>query len=318
MRKKLMSIALASLFGIALGPAIAADTKTDATQKQATTQSKDYWGIKVSDLIDMEVKNAQGEQLGEIDDVIVDVKNGQAHYAVMSFDAEGLGLGAKMFAYPLSAFSRASDDKLVLNIDKEKLKNAKGFDNDNWPNWNDAQYQQHVSKHFSKATPVGKDARLVRASDILDQDINSRDGNDIGEVDELVINLNNGKVHYAVAELDAWGFGDKLFALPLTAFSYDSQSDDLVVNVNKDQIDPERGFDDRDWPNINDPIYVRDLDKNFATLGASDSDPGAAGPVGDRDESGTRSHTEASNEVEPAKTQSGSMSDKSQQSGSTK
>ncbi|MGH8728069.1 MAG: PRC-barrel domain-containing protein [Burkholderiales bacterium] len=311
MRKKLMKVAVASALGLAAAPVISADVKTDSTQKQAATQNQSYWGIKASDLVDMKVKNAQGEQLGEINDVIVDVKNGQAHYAVMSFDAGGLGLGNKTFAYPLSAFSRDTDDKLTLNIDREKLRNAEGFDNNNRPDWNDAKYQQHISRYFSNASPVAEDARLVRVSDVLDQDINARDGSEIGEVDELVINLRNGKVHYVTAELDAWGFGDKLFALPLTAFSYNTESDDLVLNVNKDRIDTERGFDANDWPNINDPNYVRDVDLYLVTLTpvATDTQPGAAG----------RSGTPSQSTDKSAQSETGSsMSDKSQQSGSTK
>ena len=46
-----------------------------------------------------------------------------------------LGMGEKLFAVPWGAFSQPKPDKdtFVLDVDKERLKNAPGFDAHNWP-----------------------------------------------------------------------------------------------------------------------------------------------------------------------------------------
>ena len=45
------------------------------------------------------------------------------------------GHGEKLFAVPWGAFSqpKADKDTFVLDVDKERLKNAPGFDTHNWP-----------------------------------------------------------------------------------------------------------------------------------------------------------------------------------------
>lgn len=81
-----------------------------------------------------EVVNKQGEDLGKIEDVMVDVDSGRVAYAVLSFGGF-LGMGDKLFAVPWGALTVDADKKcLVLDESKDRLKEAPGFDKDNWPN----------------------------------------------------------------------------------------------------------------------------------------------------------------------------------------
>jgi sporulation protein YlmC with PRC-barrel domain len=108
--------------------AYAADA-TDAitsseTQQAAAKPSRDR---QVSKLIGSEVRNAQGEALGEIKDLIVDINNERVYYAVLSFGGF-LGVGNKLFAYPVEVFRQAADeDKLILNIDKDRTQGSSGL-----------------------------------------------------------------------------------------------------------------------------------------------------------------------------------------------
>jgi PRC-barrel domain len=80
------------------------------------------------------VENPQGQNLGDIKDVVIDRASGRIAYAVVSFGGF-LGMGEKLFAVPWGAFSQPKADKetFVLDVDKERLKNAPGFDAHNWP-----------------------------------------------------------------------------------------------------------------------------------------------------------------------------------------
>jgi sporulation protein YlmC with PRC-barrel domain len=90
--------------------------------------------VKGSNFIGADVENPQGQNLGDIKDVVIDRASGRITYAVVSFGGF-LGVGEKLFAVPWGAFSqpKADKDKFVLDIDKERLKNAPGFDDHNWP-----------------------------------------------------------------------------------------------------------------------------------------------------------------------------------------
>src|SRR5262245_25892188 len=84
--------------------------------------------------IGADVQNPQGQDLGDIKDVVIDRASGRIAYAVVSFGGF-LGMGEKLFAVPWGAFSQPNEkkDKFVLAIDKERLTNAPGFDANNWP-----------------------------------------------------------------------------------------------------------------------------------------------------------------------------------------
>jgi sporulation protein YlmC with PRC-barrel domain len=90
--------------------------------------------IRGNTFIGANVENPQGQNLGEIKDIVIDRASGRMAYAVVSFGGF-LGMGEKLFAVPWGAFSQPKADKetLVLDVDKERLKNAPGFDAHNWP-----------------------------------------------------------------------------------------------------------------------------------------------------------------------------------------
>lgn len=89
--------------------------------------------ISATTLIGDPIHNASGEDLGELKELMLDVNSGTISYAVLSFGGF-LGLGDKLFAIPWQAFSVDTEKHaLVLNVDKETLENAPGFDKDHWP-----------------------------------------------------------------------------------------------------------------------------------------------------------------------------------------
>jgi len=86
------------------------------------------------------VVNGQGETLGEIEEIMLDVRSGRIAYAVMSVGGF-LGIGEKYFAIPWNALVLDTDHKrFVLDVDKDRLQNAPGFDRNQWPSMADPQW----------------------------------------------------------------------------------------------------------------------------------------------------------------------------------
>jgi sporulation protein YlmC with PRC-barrel domain len=87
---------------------------------------------KASKLIGMAVQNEQGEKLGDIKDLVIDPEKGTVSYAVLASGGV-LGVGEKLLAVPLTAFSRSADEKsLVLQASKDNISQAESIGN-NWP-----------------------------------------------------------------------------------------------------------------------------------------------------------------------------------------
>ncbi len=89
--------------------------------------------VCTDDVIGKDVKSAQLESLGEIEEIVLDKVSGQARYVVLSFGGF-LGLGDDYFAFPWKSISYNKEEEcFILNVSKEKLKREYGFDKDNWP-----------------------------------------------------------------------------------------------------------------------------------------------------------------------------------------
>ena len=101
-----------------------------------------------STLIGGDVHNPQGENLGSIKELMLDVELGRVAYAVLSFGGF-LGMGDKLFAIPFGALSlNAAKDHFTLNVPKERLKEAPGFDKDDWPSAADRTWGREIHTFY--------------------------------------------------------------------------------------------------------------------------------------------------------------------------
>ena len=90
------------------------------------------------------VVNLAGEELGRIEEIMIDVTTGRVAYAVMSFGGF-MGINGKLFALPWSALTVDETNKrFVVNVAKESLELMDGFDKDHWPDLNDLEYATGV------------------------------------------------------------------------------------------------------------------------------------------------------------------------------
>ena len=94
------------------------------------------------------VRNAAGEDLGKIEELMIDLDAGRVAYAVLSFGGF-LKMGNKLFAIPWEALQLDAHNKqFILNVDKSRLENATGFDKDNWPDMADPRFGKSVYQHY--------------------------------------------------------------------------------------------------------------------------------------------------------------------------
>ena len=94
------------------------------------------------------VVNAKGEDLGTIEDIMIDVQRGRVAYAVMSCGGFA-GLGGKLFAIPWSALTLdANRHCFVLDADRERFEKAPGFDKHHWPSMADDSWATQVHEFY--------------------------------------------------------------------------------------------------------------------------------------------------------------------------
>lgn len=99
-------------------------------------------------LIGNDVYNYKDEDLGDIKEIMLDTGSGRAAYAVLSFGGF-FGIADKLFAVPWSALKLDTANKrFVLNVEKERLESAPGFDKDHWPNMADPAWQNTINTYY--------------------------------------------------------------------------------------------------------------------------------------------------------------------------
>ena len=246
--------------------------------------------VRSSQLVGLRVKNKQGQDLGKVEDIVVDLKNGDVRYAALSFGGFA-GFGTKLFAVPWQAmtFMLAENDRhFVLDTTAEKLKQQEGFDSSHWPNFADKKWTDSIDKHYNlehknvqrkdnvppEATDKTKDEggaavafdTAFRVSRIKELRVINDNNQQLGSIDDLVIDVPGAHLKYlALASGGALGIGNKLFAIPLNEFTLKHATNDvfLVLHVNEDALKNAPGFDKDHWPNVADSNWTANIDRYF-------------------------------------------------------
>ncbi len=229
--------------------------------------------LSASTLKGDKVVNRAGEDLGKIEELMIDLRDGRIAFAVLSFGGF-LGMGDKLFAIPWQAFTlRLHEHAFALDIPKETLEKAEGFDKGNWPittrEWLSTVYSYYGYQPYWQAEAAGvagetESQRMARMGstsadrenpDFLSADTLKGDkvvntaGEDLGKIEEFMIDLENGRVGYVVVSHGGLlGIGSKLFAVPWQALTLRVHEHAFALNVSKETFDKAEGFDKDNWP----------------------------------------------------------------------
>lgn len=281
--RQIQSIAWIAVLGCA-GAAIAQDTgKKDVPVTVATTD--EHFVHKSSELIGADVRNAADEDLGKIEELVIEPKSGRIAYAVLSFGGF-LGMGDKLFALPWGVLQLvhdegdANDHNFLLAIDKERLKKSPGFPKDNWPDINSPEWTKSIEEFYAEDlrgrgdVPVEAGAAkeavdqsqrllLLKASDVDGCEVDTSDGKDGGKLSELAIDTEDGRVSYVILSSGGFlGMGAKEYALPWSTcqFSFDKDKDlQCKLTIPEAKFEGAPTFDDKNWELMSDRVWVKDV-----------------------------------------------------------
>ena len=213
------------------------------TQGQTSGQKTDMSNLSVEKLMDMKVVDKSGKEIGQIDDVVIDLQSGKVHAAVLSFGGI-LGIGDKSYAFPVSELQQGKQQgQLTMNVDKQKLENADGFAKGQWPEM-DSEYWGRVGQQASAGTGGQSQAsqgggsqgaqgkQLVRASELKGKQVQDKSGQDVGEIEDVFVDLKSGQVkNIRLNVADAKGSAE----IQPSALSRGT-GDKLVLDMDADQV----------------------------------------------------------------------------------
>lgn len=240
-------------------------------QDPTTDRKYDYAGNFDSDrchnIIGADVKNTGGQDIGEIQDLAIDIESGRVAYAVLSFGGF-LGMGDKHFAIPWTAMTFQPNDTIQLDIDKTTLEESEGFDKDSWPDMANDRWARTTHERFGqrpyweedRQTRQSQNRRIVAASKIRGTRVDNAQGDKVADVKDLVIDKGQGRIAYAV--LGVGGFlniGEDHVAVPWQKLNVNvegKKKPKLQVNATEDQLTRGPKFTDKNWPAPDDKVMV--------------------------------------------------------------
>ena len=183
--------------------------QSQQSQSQAQMQQGE---MRATELIGKKVTDAQGKELGEISELVLDLQGGKVHAAVLEFGGI-LGMGEKSYAFPMSQLKQGQDrNQLTMDVDKQKLENAEGFAKGEWPEM-DAEYWGRVGGQASAGgtQPQGQaqgqkqSMVLVRASELEGKNVQDKSGEEVGEIRDVTVDLDSGQLQNIVIDVKEAG-----------------------------------------------------------------------------------------------------------------
>ena len=310
MKRKLLiyqAVATAAWIALPTGATDADSTTTDnrdaAAQPPAVRLDRaNRWDRlgpveKASDLIGMQVKNNQNQNLGKVDELGVDLGSGRVVSAILSVGGF-LGVGDTLVAIPPRALHLDAPNKVLhLDADKDRLKAAPRFDMAKWDEAWDSNRVSEVYRYYGQQPYFANESERERIEKTMDPDkMKNRDRNwrsrgahastalgqvsraskvigmpvtnlqdeKLGKVDNLMVDLGAGRVVAAVISSGGFlGIGNELSAVPLSVLRSNSKADGFVIDATKDSLARAPHFNADQWPDFSQPAYTETIYRSY-------------------------------------------------------
>lgn len=223
-------------------------------------------------IIGLEVRDSQGQKVGKIKDMAVDLEAGRiAEVLVASGGA--LGVGEKVYALPPELFAHDESNSFVrVNLDQARLNSAPVFDYSKWGESVESARVAQVYQYYNIqpwfavngqpavnhiVQPHDRLGYLKPADKLIGFSARNLNDEKLGKVENLMIDLPAGRVVEVVLGTGGFlGMGDELCAIPPGALHYNADHSGVLLDTTKDALKAAPRFKSRDWPDASQPDYV--------------------------------------------------------------
>ena len=109
-------------------------------------------------------------------------------------------------------------------------------------------------------------SRVLSASTLNGDDVYNPKGEKLGSIKELMLDIENGKVCYAVLSFGGFlSLGEKLFAVPWSALTVDTNNKRFVMDADEERLKKAPGFDADKWPNMANSTWEKSVHAFYGT-----------------------------------------------------
>lgn len=205
------------------------------------------------DILDHDLEVATGEDVGEIEDLVVD-RDGRVRFVLVERGGF-LDLGDEHVAVPWDSVQFGDD--LVIAMDETRLQDVPRFARDREVDWTDSEVVSEIAAFFGAEAEQIPGPPLRLEDELLDHDLILASGEVLGEVEEVVLDR-DGRLRYLVVEHE--GFLDipqEVIVVPWEALQRTDTG--MIVNLTREQFRGAPAFDDDDEIAWNDEAVMSEI-----------------------------------------------------------
>jgi sporulation protein YlmC with PRC-barrel domain len=222
--------------------------------------------LRVSRVLGSEVRNLQGQEIGRIEDMVVNTDTGAVRYAILRFDP-GWFQFDRVYAVPIDRLRvRSGGEQILLDVPRERLEMS-GIERSGWSRdyFDDRQRIARLDSQWGLGNAAGTE-RLARASNLLGRSVRATaTGEQVGHVEELVVDTVAHQAPYAVVSLDRGWFGaEKKIAVRIAALHRARDGNGLLLEVDRGRAAAMPLFQEWHYSQLQDRDFVSDPDRGFS------------------------------------------------------
>lgn len=234
---------------------------------------------RLSNLMGFSVVSSDNQQLGTVDDLIINLEKLQVDYVVVKNADKDIPVPWKVLSLNGGASGNAttapSKNAFTLMVDQSAFTNAPTFDLTTLPalgepagTW-DADIQTYWQNFQGTSatempTPAMTDTPattatpsasmqaglqgVMRASDLLGYKLQFGDNQASLAVNDVIVDTESGAVEYVVISFTSTGAGEKLIPIPLSLFSWDSTNMTFTLTADPQIVANAPSFQSGEYP----------------------------------------------------------------------
>lgn len=112
--------------------------------------------------------------------------------------------------------------------------------------------EENTSGHNPEVGHPNVPLKFLSASSIIGDKVKNKEGDDLGKIDNLMINLATGAIEYVIVARGGFlTINEKDFAIPFKEFQVDAENKCFIINRSKEFMEKAPGFDISHWPETN-------------------------------------------------------------------
>jgi sporulation protein YlmC with PRC-barrel domain len=211
---------------------------------------------RAANLYGRELVTSDNQQIGKLQNVIVDLESEHVLYVVVGSERGNL-------AVPPQIIGPTTGNTVRLNVTKQRLEGAPPFNNSQDPA--QANYVYRVYQYFGQSpwwqgsapADQGSFHNVHKLNQLLGMDVQNVNNQTIGKISNVVVDMSQGRLLYVVfAPNSNMNLGNNLYTMPADTFTLSGDHRHLVTGIDQQKLAGAPHFDKNSWPNLTDATFA--------------------------------------------------------------